>query len=558
MTQPVPEQNSILDDAWNQVVGGMDWLKSVFIGEFADHRPLSAVVADMLVSFIPGVVIVTSARDAVAVILRLATHPEKREELMEWVLLSACLIVVALPLAMAAGGLAAAGVGAIVGGIAGSELGAALRAVMLMLIKEASKLVELVQFLQKFIKGDILKFLRAVNFAKYEKPLIQALHKISGKLVEIVKSLRAHLESLRYFDAVKATILKLAEWEKKFYAVQQDALKQVPKALTELDARLAKVLAQTAPKEAHTVAGGVQADKTAAAVPAKQRVKDTLGTVLAKVDDKAGAAAPAPKPAPALKTAPAATPSPAPAPKPAPAPAPKPAPAAAPKPAPSPPPPKSSPDPVKPPDSGANTKTLTAADATVAAEREQITLLSKEGKIAEARAILQPHVDAAKAAKTPAEKEAAMNAIIERLDVTSDKEKMFWSGNKDLAGKIATEKGKTILEQTSGGKVIDGWDDLNNTFSWDPKDMAPHGWDLWGDVSAKYSKDAVGEIDIIQDVKKFPAGGPTWRGSEWPTIKAEGKVTSMNIFSMDGAGNILDTMKLEPNSDAAAKIFGGK
>ena len=119
MTQQAPEQQSILDDAWAQIVGSMDWLKSVFFCEFADHRPLSAVVADMLVSFIPGVVIVTSARDAVAVILRLATHPEKREELMEWVLLSACLIVIALPLAMAAGGLAAAGVGAIVGGIAG-------------------------------------------------------------------------------------------------------------------------------------------------------------------------------------------------------------------------------------------------------------------------------------------------------------------------------------------------------------------------------------------------------------------------------------------------------
>ena len=108
MTQRSPEQN-ILDDAWDGVVGGMDWLKSVFFGEFSDQRPLSAVIADMLVSFIPGVVIVTSARDAVAVILRLASHPEKREELMEWVLLSACLIVIALPVAMAAGGAAAAG-----------------------------------------------------------------------------------------------------------------------------------------------------------------------------------------------------------------------------------------------------------------------------------------------------------------------------------------------------------------------------------------------------------------------------------------------------------------
>ena len=530
MSQHPPEQHTILDNAWGQVVGGMDWLKSVFFGEFADHRPLSAVVADMLVSFIPGVVIVTSARDAVAVILRLANHPERREELMEWVLLSACLIVIALPLAMAAGGVAAAGVGAIVGGIAGSELGAALRSVMLMLIKEASNLVELVRFLQKFIKGDILKFLRAVKFAKYEKPLMQALSKISGKLVQMVKALASHLESLSYFDRVKATIAQLAAWEKKFYAVQQDALRQVPKALAELDVRLGKVLAETAPKEAHTVSASVTTDKAAATAPVKQRIRDTPGKVLPKAKPKAKTPAPVAKPEAS------------PVPKDPPTPVPDP-------------PLKDSPDPVKPPDEGANTKKQAVGDAAAAADRERITQLSNEGKIVEAQAILQPYVDAAKNATTKAEKEAAMEAIIERLDVTSDKEKMFWSGNKELAKKIATEKGKTILEQTPGGRVIDGWKDLNDTFSWNKADMAPHGWDLWGDVSEKYSKDAVGEIDIIQDIKKFPGGGDTWSGREWPTIKAEGKVTSMNIFGMDADGNILNTLKVDPKSNTAAELF---
>ncbi|QBP77552.1 hypothetical protein E2K99_22295 [Herbaspirillum huttiense] len=201
-----PKVQGILDEAWQQVVGGMDWMKSVFLGEFVDHRPLSAVVADMLISFVPGVVIVTSARDAVAVIIRMASHPEKREELMEWVLLCACLIVIALPLAMAAGGALAAGVGAIIGGLAGSELGAALRAVMLLLIKEASKLLELIQFLQKFVKGDVMKFLREVKFARYEKSLLAVVRKLIGQLVSMVTALRVHLESIRYFDSVKNVI----------------------------------------------------------------------------------------------------------------------------------------------------------------------------------------------------------------------------------------------------------------------------------------------------------------------------------------------------------------
>jgi hypothetical protein len=365
VTQKQPDQN-ILDDAWEQVVGGMDWLKSVLLGEFADNRSLSAVVADLLVSFIPGVVIVTSARDAVAVILRLAKHPEKREELMEWVLLSACLIVIALPLAMAAGGAVAAGVGAIVGGIAGAELGAALRAVMLMLIKEAQKLVELVRFLQKFIKGDILKFLRAVKFAQYEKPLMQAMEKISGKLVQMVRSLRMHLESLRYFDSVKAAIGKLAAWEKQFYVLQQDALKYMPKALAELDARLAKVLSQTAPREVHTVSSGVQADKTAAAIPATQRVKDTPGKILAKVEDKPPAASAKPKPTPKPKSeSKSKSKSKAPPKEPPKAPPPEP-------------PPKETPDPVKPTEEGVNTKKQEASDAQAAAQREKAAKISEK------------------------------------------------------------------------------------------------------------------------------------------------------------------------------------
>jgi len=530
-----PDQHTILADAWGHVVGGMEWLQSVLFGEFADHRPLTAIVADMLLGFIPGVVIVTSARDAIAVILRLATHPEKREELMEWVLLCACLIVIALPIAMAAGSAVALGVGAVVGGIAGSELGAALRAVMLMLIKEASKLVELVRFLQKFMKGDIMKFLRAVHFAKYDKALLQAINKIISKLVEIVKALRLHLESLRYFETAKTTISKLAEWEKKFYNVQRDALQQVPKALAELDARLAKVLAQTAPTEAHTVAAGVQADRTTATLPTNQHIVDTPGKVIPRVkgeipEKNAGIRIKTKAENATNKN------------------------------------PKSAPD-SQPKENaeiktlaseGSNTKKQAVIDATAAADRERITKLSNEGNIGKAQEILQPYVDAARNAKTVTEKRAAMNAITERLDVTSEKEKVFWSGNSDLAKKIATEKGKITLEQTPGGKVIDGWTDLNNTFSWNPEDMEPHGWDLWGKVSKEYARQAEGEVDIIQTAERFPRGGDIWRGDEWPTIVRERKVTTMNIFCMDKNGNIIETVKIAPNSDIAKEIFGGK
>jgi hypothetical protein len=118
------------------------------------------------------------------------------------------------------------------------------------------------------------------------------LSKIVGKLTGIVRSLRQHLESLKYFDSVKTSIAKLAEWERKFYNVQQDALKQVPRALAELDSRLAQVLKETAPKETHLVATGVQTTKSVAPPPARVRVKDTPGKIFAKVEDDAAVEAP--------------------------------------------------------------------------------------------------------------------------------------------------------------------------------------------------------------------------------------------------------------------------
>ena len=316
--------------------------------------------------------------------------------------------------------------------------------------------------------------------------------------------------------------------------VQQDALKHIPKALAELDARLAKVLAESAPKEAHTVSAGVQADKTAPTIPAKQRVTDTPGKVLPKVEEHPPLTPGTLKATPAVK--------------------PKSSPRGKPKPA-SKPPPKEKPEPIKPAEGGANTKKQAVGDAAAVADRERITQLSKEGKIAEAREILQPYVNTAKNSTSVVEREAAMNEIIKRLDVTSDREKMFWSGNKELAAKIATEKGRTILEQTPGGRVIDNWDDLAAAFPWDTKKTGPWGFSLWGDVSANYSKGATGTIDVIQDIGKFPGGGPTWKGREFDVIKSERKVTSINIYGMNRAGDILQEMKVDPQGRIAEELF---
>jgi hypothetical protein len=188
---------------------------------------------------------------------------------MEWVLLSACLIALAVPIVMAPGGLVFAGVGAIVGAVAGSELGAILRGVMLMLIKKSGKLIEMIQFLQKFVKGDLVRFLRAIKFVEYEKALLMVLNK-----------LRRRLEMFKYFDDVQHAIAKLAAWEHKFYAVQAQAVKKIPLAMTELQVRLTKLLAELTPKEAHIVTAGVSAEKPVVQAIKVQHLHDVAGRPL--------------------------------------------------------------------------------------------------------------------------------------------------------------------------------------------------------------------------------------------------------------------------------------
>jgi hypothetical protein len=192
----------------------------------------------------------------------------------------------------------------------------------------------------------------------------------------------------------------------------------------------------------------------------------------------------------------------------------------------------------------------------VSQDRQLITELVNRGNILKARELLNPYVQAAKVAKTPAAKRNALNDLIDRLDVSSNKEKVFWSGNKVEAAKYAEKNGKTILEQTVGGRVMDDWEELNNTYTWDNNDMPPHGWDLWGDISEKYAHDASGNIQVVQTAVKFPRGGPTWQGREWPSLYRNKEVGEITIFKIDDSGSIIDQLSVDSKSDLAIELFG--
>ena len=198
------------------------------------------------------------------------------------------------------------------------------------------------------------------------------------------------------------------------------------------------------------------------------------------------------------------------------------------------------------------------ADARALADRKKINELSQAGKIAEARDLLRPYLDAARAAKTPAEKSAALDAIVSRLDVGSSQPKMFWSGNREAAARIAESRGATVMEGTPGGRVIDGWNEIGQAFKWDDGNP-PWGAQFWGKLSAKYASDVKGTIEVIQTGDRFPQGGNIFRDHEWPKIYGQatrGEVKELVLNRIDDKGRLVETRRIDPLSEEATALFG--
>lgn len=234
-----------VDKVWDGAGDTWEWLRGVILGEWEDNRSLSQIVTDALAGFVPGLGSIITLRDLLAVITRLAKHPEKREEVDEWILLVAML----LPLIITVVGAAAAGVGALVG----AELGGFLRAVALFVVKKGGVAFKvLVEFFQAHGYGDVVKALRQVKFGAYKDALIKGLGEQIDKLIALVKSFQSKLEALSpqslpsWLPGREAAISGIAHCKQfvgQLEALRKTALDMIPKALIEMDARLGAMLA---------------------------------------------------------------------------------------------------------------------------------------------------------------------------------------------------------------------------------------------------------------------------------------------------------------------------
>lgn len=266
---------SILDRVWNGAGDTWQWLRGVVLGEWENNRSTSQIVTDALAGFVPGLGSVITLRDLLAVIVRLARHPEKREEIEEWILLVAML----LPLVITIIGAAVAGVGALVG----AELGGFLRATALFLVKNGGVAFKaMVEFFQAHGYGNAVVALRQVRFASYRDAVVQGLNQQLDKLVELVTSFRARLQALHpdslpaWLPGRAAAVRAIGQCTRlleQLDALRQLARRMVPQALVEMDRRLGALLAgdlKAATQITHSVATGREA-------PAVGRLQATPG-----------------------------------------------------------------------------------------------------------------------------------------------------------------------------------------------------------------------------------------------------------------------------------------
>jgi hypothetical protein len=290
---------SVLGKVWDEAVGTYEWLKSLTLGEFAEDRPTSVIVTDMLFAMtVPGAVVVTSARDLAAVCLRLGRRYEGRStaeqnaahpEWQEWIILIASAIGVFGPMICAA-------VGALVGALIGDEAAAFLRALCLLLIREGEVvLTKVVGFLARFAKGNVVKLLEKVRFADYGTKLAAELQQFIKRMIGLIAKVQRQLSRIEYFERAKELLAQLERMEARFYAVQARVADEIPKALSKLDEELQRLLKDTLPPVHHPALAGVQAVKPAVKAVDKLRVSSGIGEpsrplLQAKVESEASGA----------------------------------------------------------------------------------------------------------------------------------------------------------------------------------------------------------------------------------------------------------------------------
>lgn len=230
MSTPGALQASEFKQITTEVAG---WLWGTVQGAWNEKQTVSQIITDAVIGMIPLVGQATAARDIIAVGSGLADSPEKRESVWQWVLF----VVLLLSLIPVVGG--------VLKGVGRLTIRAAKEAA-----ENSAKLAQLaddiVALLNRLGHKDAVKWLRALDFAKYEPQLIERCRALCDV---VILSINRYI--LRFHKVLpQSFVARMQSAANGFEQVKIAADKMIPKAVKELNAQLKKI-------QAHLIAGGV-------------------------------------------------------------------------------------------------------------------------------------------------------------------------------------------------------------------------------------------------------------------------------------------------------------
>lgn len=294
----------LIDNIGDELDGAQKWVKSFVYGEFGDNRPVSTIVAEMITGFVPGMTLVYSARDSVAVTMRMVNHPEKQDDIQEWMLLAAYLLPFVITGATtatgagvgAAGGAVAAGAGAVPGAGIGAAVGAATGSVLanvakcvgLFMIQKTPHLATIIQKLAAYTKGNTLTMIKKLKFSDYGQGVTSFVTGILGSLLAVTKRVKAALSygaKINWMGLgwAKTIYERMARFEAAIISMINKAKSNITQVFKEFDQHLQQLLKQKLPPELAyaTVAVEAKLPQVAKAAKASKNSLPTTATASA-------------------------------------------------------------------------------------------------------------------------------------------------------------------------------------------------------------------------------------------------------------------------------------
>ncbi|HJV80801.1 hypothetical protein [Noviherbaspirillum sp.] len=196
-----------------------EWLWGAVQGGFNDKLSIGQIAFDATLSAFPIAGEVTAARDVIAQLIRMSKAPKLWQEVMEWVALLLPLLAI-VPL-----------LGGLLKGIGKLVMKAGKSAA-----QDREILQAIIQLCNRLGHGDAVKFVKQLDFAKYQGKLIEGFNTICQRIDDTLRVLSDRLKSV----LPKEVLEEFADLQNALAKLKEQGGRMIPEAIKELNARLKK------------------------------------------------------------------------------------------------------------------------------------------------------------------------------------------------------------------------------------------------------------------------------------------------------------------------------